>query len=68
MAKKWLMSFSFVCSGFVGAGQEDRIDTDRPDQTESAGIVPKNYFQAEVGFKKRIYLEIIIISFIQQHY
>ena len=52
MAKKWLMSFSFLCSGFVGAGQEERIDTDRPDQTESAGIVPKNYFQAEIGFNK----------------
>ena len=46
------MSFSFLCSGFVGAGQEERIDTDRPDQTESAGIVPKNYFQAEIGFNK----------------
>ena len=52
MAKKWLMSFSFLCSGFVGAGQEEKIDTDRPDQTESAGIVPKNYFQAEIGFNK----------------
>ncbi len=52
MAKKWLMSFSFLCSGFFGAGQEEKIDTDRPDQTESAGIVPKNYFQAEIGFNK----------------
>ena len=52
MAKKWFMSFSFLCSGFLGAGQEEKIDTDRPDQTESAGIVPKSYFQAEIGFNK----------------
>jgi len=52
MAKKWMMVFSFFCSGFFCAGQEERIDTDRPDQTESAGIVPKNYFQAEIGFNK----------------
>jgi len=52
MAKKWVMSFSFFCSGFFCAGQEERIDTDRPDQTESAGIVPKKYFQAEIGFNK----------------
>jgi hypothetical protein len=32
--------------------QIEKIDTDRPDQTESAGIVPKNYFQAEVGFNR----------------
>lgn len=52
MAKKWIMSFSFMCSGFFCAGQEEKIDTDRPDQTESAGIVPKNYFQAEIGFNR----------------
>ena len=53
-----MMSFSFFCSGFVCASQEERIDTDRPDQTESAGIVPKNYFQAEIGFnKENTYLE-----------
>ena len=32
--------------------QVEKIDTDRPDQTESAAIVPKNYFQAEFGFNK----------------
>src|SRR5205085_6187614 len=52
MAKKWIISFSFVCSGLFSAGQEEKIDTDRPDQTESAGLVPKNYFQAEIGFNK----------------
>ena len=32
--------------------QAEKIDTDRPDQTESAVTVPKNYFQAEFGFNK----------------
>jgi hypothetical protein len=31
---------------------QDRIDTDRPDQTESAVLVPKNYFQGEFGIGK----------------
>jgi hypothetical protein len=32
--------------------QLEKIDTDRPDQTESAVTVPKHYFQAEFGFNK----------------
>lgn len=32
--------------------QVEKIDTDRPDQTESAATVPKNYFQTEFGFNK----------------
>lgn len=32
--------------------QLDRIDTDRPDQTESVFTVPKKYFQGEFGFGK----------------
>jgi hypothetical protein len=32
--------------------QTQRIDTDRPDQTESALTVPKKYFQGEFGFGK----------------
>lgn len=32
--------------------QIERIDTDRPDQTESAHTVPRHYFQAEIGFNK----------------
>lgn len=30
--------------------QISKIDTDRPDQTESAVLVPKNWIQMEVGF------------------
>jgi hypothetical protein len=36
----------------VEVGAQDRIDTDRPDQTESAFTVPKRSFQAEFGFGK----------------
>lgn len=32
--------------------QVEKIDTDRPDQTESANTVPRNYLQAEFGFNK----------------
>ena len=42
----------FSISFLQAFGQIEKIDTDRPDQTESAGIVPKNYFQAEVGFNR----------------
>jgi Putative MetA-pathway of phenol degradation len=52
MAKKITLSFIFLYSGFISFSQQNRIDTDRPDQTESSGIVPKNYFQAEIGFNK----------------
>src|SRR5215813_7095166 len=49
---KIILLVVFVVSFLQVFGQEEKIDTDRPDQTESAGIVPKNYFQAEVGFNK----------------
>jgi len=29
---------------------QEKIDTDRPDQTESSYLVPKGYFQGEFGF------------------
>jgi hypothetical protein len=37
--------------GLIASAQE-KIDTDRPDQTESAVLVPKKYFQAEFGIGK----------------
>jgi hypothetical protein len=33
--------------------QADRIDTDRPDQTESAVLVPPKWMQFEMGFNKQ---------------
>jgi hypothetical protein len=38
-------------TGLIASAQ-GRIDTDRPDQTESAVLVPKKYFQGEFGFGK----------------
>lgn len=37
---------------FVQAAAQTKIDTDRPDQTESAVLVPKKYFQGEFGFNR----------------
>lgn len=43
----------FICCCLVASVHaQDRIDTDRPDQTESAVLVPKRYFQGEFGFNK----------------
>jgi hypothetical protein len=51
MAKIFLLCWG--CFYFLGShAQAEKIDTDRPDQTESAVLVPKNYFQAEFGFNK----------------
>jgi hypothetical protein len=35
-----------------GAAAQDKIETDRPDQTETPVLTPKNYLQAEVGFNR----------------
>lgn len=43
--------FIFLLIAICISAQE-RIDTDRPDQTESAVLVPKKYFQGEFGFGK----------------
>jgi hypothetical protein len=52
MAKEnWLFVILLLCGTYLNA-QVERIDTDRPDQTESAAIVPFHYFQAEFGFNK----------------
>lgn len=40
--------FILVC--FLSKGQ-DKIETDRPDQTEIATLVPLHYFQGEFGFR-----------------
>jgi Putative MetA-pathway of phenol degradation len=51
MAKIIALLF-FLVRVFPAHTQIEKIDTDRPDETESAAIVPKNYFQAEVGFNR----------------
>ena len=52
----WSVMLFLLFSNFLNA-QVERIDTDRPDQTESAVTVPKNYFQAEFGFNKEARFE-----------
>ncbi len=46
--------FIFITSLFISLSctAQEKIDTDRPDQTESAFTVPRGYFQAEFGFNK----------------
>jgi hypothetical protein len=51
MAKPLLIAVLFIYSNCLQA-QLEKIDTDRPDQTESVNTVPRNYFQAEFGFNK----------------
>lgn len=50
------MKTSFIALTFLcytaSMAQTQRIDTDRPDQTESAFPVPQKYFQGEFGFGK----------------
>jgi hypothetical protein len=48
---KRIVLLFFLFTGLIASAQE-RIDTDRPDQTESAVLVPKKYFQGEFGFGK----------------
>jgi hypothetical protein len=52
MAKFYWISFLLLLTVTGLKAQTSKIDTDRPDQTESAYTVPKNYFQAEFGFNK----------------
>jgi hypothetical protein len=51
--KPFFTSFILLCCLQVVA--QEKIDTDRPDQTESAVLVPKKYFQGEFGFNKENY-------------
>lgn len=54
MAKFMRINFTVLILLFYlnSIAQVERIDTDRPDQTESALTVPKKYFQGEFGFGK----------------
>src|SRR5690349_198370 len=50
MSKYILLIFPVLITLHLHA--QEKIDTDRPDQTESAFTVPKGYFQGELGFVK----------------
>lgn len=49
MAKYFCTAFFLVLSNILIAQQEGRMETDRPDQTESPFITKKKYIQAEFG-------------------
>lgn len=49
--KKWLIVFLLITATCLHA-QVDKIDTDRPDQTESAFTVPAGWLQGELGLVK----------------
>jgi hypothetical protein len=49
MIKKFFIAIYFL-TGYEAANSQDRITTDRPDQTESAWLTPTHYFQGEFGF------------------
>ena len=51
MAKKFWFIPALLISVHLNA-QIERIDPERPDQTESPDLVAKNIFQAEFGFNK----------------
>lgn len=51
MSRAFLASLVFICSCLSCRGQS-RIDTDRPDQTESAFTVPRGWMQLESGTVK----------------
>lgn len=42
-----------VCMYSVAYAQVEKIDTDRPDQTESPFTIPKKWVQLEMGFNKQ---------------
>lgn len=46
-----LLIFLGILFCSAGAGAQEKIDTDRPDQTESSALVPQGWFQAEIGFQ-----------------
>jgi len=50
MAKYFLLFVSIAFSSSLLAQEEGRMETDRPDQTESPVITKKKYIQAEIGF------------------
>lgn len=51
MAKFWEIVFLLLTTSCIQA-QVEKIDPERPDQSESPDLVKKNIFQAEFGFNK----------------
>lgn len=54
MIKYAISCFAFIAFISPCFAQTEKIDTDRPDQTESAVLVPKKWVQFEMGFSKQV--------------
>lgn len=52
--KQLLFFLSLIVNYQLLAQQTGRMETDRPDQTESPYIVKKKYIQAEIGFNREV--------------
>src|SRR5258706_3410095 len=52
MTKKISLLIAIVCLLTAVWAQEDKIDPERPDQSESPDLISKKVFQAEFGFNK----------------
>lgn len=55
MAKRNWLSLGLLLLGNFVYAQVEKIDTDRPDQTESVFTVPAGWIQGELGFAKERY-------------
>lgn len=52
-----LITFTFISFGYGQAHRTDSlnaIETDRPDQTEAASLVPQGFIQVEAGFFRQV--------------
>jgi hypothetical protein len=54
MIKSIVTAMLLLTCVFSSLAQVEKIDTDRPDQTESAVLVPKKWIQFEMGFSKQV--------------
>ncbi len=53
--KLFILTAVLFLSATANAQYKEKIETDRPDQTETPYILPKKYFQAEFGFNTEKY-------------
>ena len=51
MKRKWILLLLYSPLSFICFGQ-DKIETDRPDQSVTPSLVPKDYLQVEIGFNR----------------
>lgn len=54
--KSFFLTVAALILGLISQAQlTEKIEADRPDQTETPFVVPRNYFQAEFGFNRESY-------------